>query len=563
MIREKATRKRNTFGMLLFLMLLFLLSGTAKTAYAANHVTEIDIAVVIREDGSALVTQVWSGEFENGTENYIPIRTGDIAISEFAVADENGAYLLVSDWDVDADFTTKQGKCGIVTTDDGVELCFGITEYGHKEYTISYVVSDFIKGYTDYNGTNFMFINPEMSTFPTAGSVTLSLESGVPLDSSNAGIWAFGFEGMAEFADGCAVAYTQEDLTGDGYMVVMLQLDLSLLSPETVLEESFETVKNTAFEGSSYNYSKEAFMKELKRELKLVGLVLLLLFLACMIPIGLTILILVNRDKEMEKFRSTVDYFKDIPNQGNLELTCYLVKTFDISNREQILRALMVSMMNQGSIEFGKAGTLNDSGKDTETLYLLVEPESASEKLLFRFLSDAAGKDGIMDKLQLDEYVFDHYTKLTNILDTARKNGKKIMKQQGGFKRNRGSRIRHLNERGQTELAEVLGLKKYLEEKAGMGEHGIPDSTLWRRYMVYAALFDIDSLVLEELEKLYPEYSRELKSYQHHEQICHTYCHRMNYSIRKAVKASGGGGGSSSRHGGGGHSGGGHGGGSR
>lgn len=557
------TGKRNKFRVLLFFMLLLLISGTAKKADAANHVTEIDIDVVIREDGSALVTQVWSGEFETGTENYIPIRTGDIAISEFTVADEKGAYLLVSDWNVDADFTAKQGKCGIVTTADGVELCFGITEYGHKEYTISYVISDFIKGYTDYNGTNFMFINPEMSTFPTAGSVTLSLESGVPLDSSNAGVWAFGFEGMAEFQDGCAVVYTQENLTGGSYVVVMLQLDLSLLSPQTVLEESFETVKNTAFEGSSYTYSKDAFLKELKRELKLVGLVLLLLFLVCMIPIGLTILVLELRDKEMEKFRSTVDYFKDIPNQGNLELTCYLVRTFDISNREQVLRAMMVSMMNQGSIAFGKAEVWSDSGKDTEALYLLVEPESVSEKMLFHFLAETAGKDGIIDKMQLDEYIFDHYTKLTNILDTARKNGKKIMKRQGGFKRNRGSRIRHLNERGQSELAEVLGLKKYLEEKAGMGEHGIPDSSLWRRYMVYAALFDIDSLVMEKLEKLYPEYSRELRSYQHHEQICHSYCYRMNYSIRKAVKASRGSGGSSSRHGGGGHSGGGHGGGSR
>ena len=135
------------------LVLLGVTLGSTTIAYAAsNHVTNIDIEVVIRNDGSAVITQYWTGEFEKGTENYLPIRTGDIGISEFSVSDENGPYTFVEDWDVDWSFKKKAGKCGVVETDDGVELCFGITEYGHKEYTFSYVITDFIKGYRDANG---------------------------------------------------------------------------------------------------------------------------------------------------------------------------------------------------------------------------------------------------------------------------------------------------------------------------------------------------------------------------------------------------------------------------
>ena len=74
--------KKLTAVVFAVLVLLGVAFGSATTAYAAdNQVTDIDIEVVIREDGSAYIIQYWTGEFHDGTENYIPIRTGDIGIS--------------------------------------------------------------------------------------------------------------------------------------------------------------------------------------------------------------------------------------------------------------------------------------------------------------------------------------------------------------------------------------------------------------------------------------------------------------------------------------------------
>ena len=249
--------KQLTAVLFAVLVLLGVVGSSATcTAYAAdNHVTNIDIEVVIREDGSAVITQHWTGEFNKGTENYLPIRTEDIGISGFSVSDENGPYTFVGDWDADWSFKKKAGKCGVLETKDGVELCFGITEYGHKEYTFSYVVTDFIKGYRDANGTNFMFINPEMSTFPTAGSIEILMEDGTPLNAENAGIWAFGFEGQIEFRGGRVVAYTEKDLKDDKSMIVMLELNKDLLSPRTfITDEAFATVREEAMKDSDYGH---------------------------------------------------------------------------------------------------------------------------------------------------------------------------------------------------------------------------------------------------------------------------------------------------------------------
>ena len=63
--------RKFTAAFFVVLILLGITLGSVTTVYAAdNHVTNIDIEVVIREDGSAVITQHWTGEFEKGTENW-------------------------------------------------------------------------------------------------------------------------------------------------------------------------------------------------------------------------------------------------------------------------------------------------------------------------------------------------------------------------------------------------------------------------------------------------------------------------------------------------------------
>ena len=223
-------------------LVLILCSGIV---LAKNNVSEIDIDVTIRDDGSAYIVQNWKGTFDEGTENYIPIKTEDIAITDFKVSDKDGTYTFVEDWYVKWAFFEKARKCGIVETNDGVELCFGISEYGENRYAIEYVVEDFIKSYQDYDGTD--------------GHITITLQNGTELNEDNAGIWGFGYDGYVEFQDGKVNAYTSSALSGDNSMIIMLRMNKGIVSPKTEIDDSFETVKDQALDGSDYgDYDKES-----------------------------------------------------------------------------------------------------------------------------------------------------------------------------------------------------------------------------------------------------------------------------------------------------------------
>lgn len=71
-------------------------------------------------------------------------------------------------WDIDASFDEKAGKCGLLEIDGGVELCWGITEYGRHDYTVSYDIGGLAGAYSDADGFNYRFIDPDQSIFPTS-----------------------------------------------------------------------------------------------------------------------------------------------------------------------------------------------------------------------------------------------------------------------------------------------------------------------------------------------------------------------------------------------------------
>ena len=121
----------------------------AAPALAANRVETLTTDVALRADGSAHVTQVFSADTAEGTEFYVDrMDSGCLTYSRFAVSDENGPYAVLPDgrWDIDASFDEKAGKCGLLEIDGGVELCWGITEYGRHDYTVSYDIGGLAGG---------------------------------------------------------------------------------------------------------------------------------------------------------------------------------------------------------------------------------------------------------------------------------------------------------------------------------------------------------------------------------------------------------------------------------
>ena len=534
------------------------------TAFASNNVTEIDIDVTVRDDGSAYIVQNWQGTFYEGTENYIPINTQDISITDFKVSDKNGAYSFVENWDIDLSFEEKVQKCGIVETADGVELCFGISNYGENRYAIEYVVEDFIKSYSDFDGTNFMFVNPEMSTFPTDGHISIVLENGTELNENNAGIWGFGYDGYVEFQNGSVNAYTTSALEGDNSMIVMLRLNKGIIYPKTHIDKPFVDVENEAFEGSDYGYDDYAEEEPTLFE-TILGFIVMFGFWAVVIWI---FSFLVKRKKAIKKFNKECGYFRDVPNDGKIEVSHYLAQNFDVSDNESlIIGALILSMINKGSIEPEKEESVGLFGKVKESvnLRLLKEPDTDPELILYNLLILSAGDDGILQEKELEKYSYKHPEKINEVIDSVKNAGEQEFINSGGFTGGAGNCIKDLSDKGKEELSEVIGLKKYLNEFTLIAEREITETVIWKEYMVYATLFGIADKVIEQFKKVYPEKIPELETYNRNVIIAHSYYRSMYRSSQRAMQArrTSGGGGRASFGGGGGFSGGGRGGGSR
>lgn len=531
-------------------------------ASAANNVSEIDISVTVRDDGSAYIVQEWRGRFSEGTENYIPINTDGIELTAFGVSDETGVYEFVKNWDVDASFEEKIRKCGVVETADGVDLCFGISEYGERRYSIEYIIEGFVKSYTDRDGTNFMFINPEMSTFPTDVHVVIELENGSILSDVNAGVWGFGFDGNVEFRNGKIHAYTVGSLSGSEHMIVMLCLDKGLVSPLVSENVSFEIVKERAFVGSDYDDMDEDASGGI------IG-TLFAIFVLIIIPLILILIavFLIKRKIELKKFYKSVDYFRDIPNGGDISLSHYLAANFDVSEDESfILGALILSMINDGCILplteeiIGLFGGIRQS----VNLKLVREPEKEVEKRLYRVLVAAAGEDGVLQERELEKYAYKNCDAVKEIIDSTKIDGENTFISSGGFNRGTGNCVRDLSESGKASLAEVMGLKKYLDEFSLISERSITETSIWKDYMVYATLLGIAEKVIKQLEKICPERLAEFEAYNRNVVVANSYYRSIYHSAKRAQAArSGGSGGRASFGGGGGFSGGGSGGGSR
>lgn len=533
------------------------------TAFAENNVSEIDIDVTVRDDGSAYVVQNWSGTFYEGTENYIPINTDGIGISDFKVSDVNGTYTFAEDWDVDAGFEEKSRKCGINYTADGIELCFGISGYGENRYAVEYVVEDFIKSYSDFDGVNFMFINPGMSTFPTDGHIEILLQNGTKLDETNAGIWAFGYDGYVEFNNGHVNAYTSTALDGENSMIVMLRMNKGIISPKTYIDGTFEDVKNEAFEGSDYGY--EEYTEEATVFETIIGFIVMFGFWAIIIWI---LSFLIRRKKAIKKFYKEAEYYRDVPNGGKIEVSHYLAQNFDVAGEKSlIIGGLILSMINKGFIEPLIDETVGVFGKVKESvnLKLVKLPDTSAELSLYNLLIESAGEDGILQEKELEKYAYKHPEKINRFVDGIQGAGEQSFVNLGGFSKGAGNCIKDLSDKGKEELAQVMGLKKYLEEFTLIAEREITETVIWKEYMIYATLFGIADKVMKQLEQVYPERLPELQSYNRNVIIAHSYYHSMHRSAQRAMQAkrASGGGGKASFGGGGGFSGGGHGGGSR
>lgn len=469
--------------------LLLALIASVTTLFAQSRLHDLDIRVVLSKNGDARITETrLMTVTSEGTECYINIEnTGRSFVQKLTVSDEQGRqFEKVPNWDVDWSRDKKAGKCGIVEKADGYELCWGVGASGERTYTTSYTVTGLVEGYDESDGFNWMFVARDVKPYPQHVKLTITTDYGTLLNDSIANIWAFGYGGNINFVDSTIVAETTEPFKEHDGMIVMCEFEKGVFSPTNNKQRSFESVKKFAFENSDYLEEEKEEDKDpwwMKALYWICGGGMIFLALCGLLwdPVER----LVNK----YKFRN-IEWYRDIPLGGDLVTANLLMnKLLQTYDDDKLLSACVLKL-----VQIGALGIENLNKRPAFTIKLWPEDAQLSNKELLHSIyvifKKAAGDDQVLNPHELTNYMEkeENYNDVSHFLYVLHKG---YVSKLSDYK---------------TEVSQMLGLKKYLDDFTLIDEREVQEVVLWKDYMVWATLFGCASTVVKQMEKINPEY---------------------------------------------------------
>ncbi len=530
---------------------------------------KLNVDVQLMDNGDALITETRTADVDDyGTEFYIVINNLDgMDVKNFSVSDESGSiYEFVGEWDVDRSRLDKTNKCGIVTKENGYELCWGLGKEGERVYIVSYMVTNLVKAYSDYDGFNYMFVARNVNPTPQVAEIKIHPQTDKTWTKEQVKMWAFGFEGDIEYLDGYVIARTMDKLGIDNSMIIMLQFDKGLFSIDDVSEDSFEVIKQRAFEGSDYldEQKPRGFLERVKEEPGILvalslGLVALLGLLFSWYKIW----------QLRKKANKDLLWYRELPYNGDLQKANEVlnVLTFGKNDYKKLVSAAALRLISIGALRIEEhfvepTGFAKLVGKEGKNMRLITIGElnevrnlkiTPLLRLLYNLFRDASGDDLILQPKEFKRFLNSNTNRLKTFMET-------IMTK---------SSVKKCNE-DIDNVRKLLGLKKFLKDFTLANERGVQELALWGDYLVYAELFGCADQVRKEMMQINPEFLKMDDMYNalFDDDLVHEVTALALLSVATGTSAinaerNSGGGGFSSIGGGGGFSGGGSGGGIR
>ncbi len=541
----------------------------------ANTIYSIDVTLNLDENGNGKITEVWQAKVDSKTELYKPMGDlGNSEITNFKVTMDDQAYTYISNWDIDASLKEKAYKNGINYTNEGIELCFGMSNYGMHTYVLTYDVSNMIYNLEDSQMLYWKFINDSMNPAPKKFSVKVSGPYKYP---DNLDVWGYGYVGgYAYVYDGVIEMSNNEsrDFDSDEYAVLLVKYPINTFITDNKIDtyNNFDEVSEAAKEGS-FKYRKLTVFE----------------IIAMMIPIimgaGIFVLVciglykLVKSGSYINNKINTYDLnpFRDIPCNKNILEAYYLAKVYNLSKKkEDLFGAAILKWVLDGIVtikEEEKNGILKNKTVVSIDMTKDYNDDSPLGKL-YKMLK-VASKDGILENNELERWASNNYDKLFKWFDDVEKYIKDDYIEKGLItKRQAGNIVKYnglyIEPKLEEEAIHLAGLKKFLVEVSSIDEKKPIEVKLWEYYLMYAQIFGIAKEVAKNFKKLYPDIVRNM------EDVGFNYTtfvminnlgtktvHAASTAQARAAAYSAGGGGGSFGGGGGGSFGGGSGGGAR
>lgn len=556
---------------IIFTLVLFLVPSII----LANEINNIDMKIYVDNKGTAHVTEEWTTNLTQGTEGYKPYyNLGESKISNFKVSMNGKEYTYKSDYDINASFNEKKYKNGFHYIDNGVELCFGITNYGKNTYILSYDISNFVVNTSD----NYQMIYWTLFPYdynPSPERVYIKIYSDFKY-ADTLDVWGYGKYGAPTYVyDGYIEMDSESTVTSSEYMTILVKFPENTFTLDTAVDKTFDEYLNMANEGATtYKVQKKNFFQKLLSYIPVL-ISIFIPFAIVFIAIRSSIVNGYGYKNNKVINKKETPLFRDIPCNKDIYYANTLTKLnneiFTGYKETNIFGAIILKWVKENKVKFinQTKGVFN---KETSSIDLTLNPtfDNVLEKELFDIMYEASA-DGILETKELEKWCNKNYSKFFNLFE--RINTVEIHKLKNDnhiYNRTDKNECKKKNVMDDTiyeDSTKLYGLKKFLEEFSRIDTREVLEVHIWDEYLMFAYIFGIADKVAKQLKNLYPEVLEDPNNYIDLDTILY-----INYLSNRSVNAastarsraesySSGGGGFSSGGGGGGSFGGGGGGG--
>ena len=542
--------------------------------FASNKINRIDIEVVLDENGNGKITEIWDTHTDERTEVYKSLTDlGNSKISNFNVYMNDTYFTSLAYWNINASFKEKAYKSGINRVSDGVELCWGISEYGNNKYKITYEVSNIIYNTEDSQILYWRFLDNNVMT-PGVKYYSVKV-TGPSYYSDTLDVWGYGDEGGYAYVSNGAIYMQNADngkLDNDEYVVLLAKYPLGTFNTTNSYSKynTFDDFYNRAEEGSthynsdSYNFSILDFLSGLIGFIFWAGGIFAIVF-------GIS-RFTEKYDKKPLDMNSVLPY-RDIPCDKDINKAYFISNVYGLNKKkEDYFGALFLKWILEKKMSIVKQ-TKNGFIKDKEITALQLQDglafDNEIEARMYDYLK-VASKDMLLEEDELKKWCRSNYSKFFKAFDDLVKAERTNLISKGNiYVDEKKKNLYHLDDVIYNEAVKLAGLKKFLIEFSRMDEKQPIEVNMWQYYLIFASIFGLSKEVSKQFKKLYPELLEQIEGNDNNS-IFWTYMWVNNItttgvnaasSARSAASSySGGGGGFSSGGGGGGSFGGGGGG---
>ena len=556
---------------IIFTLVLFLVPSII----LANEINNIDMKIYVDNKGTAHVTEEWTTNLTQGTEGYKPYyNLGESKISNFKVSMNGKEYTYNSDYDINASFNEKKYKNGFHYIDNGVELCFGITNYGKNTYILSYDISNFVVNTSDGYQMIYWTLFP-YDYNPSPERVYIKIYSDFKY-ADTLDVWGYGKYGAPTYVyDGYIEMDSESTVTSSEYMTILVKFPENTFTLDTAVDKTFDEYLNMANEGATtYKVQKKNFFQKLLSYIPVL-ISIFIPFAIVFIAIRSSIVNGYGYKNNKVINKKETPLFRDIPCNKDIYYANTLTKLnneiFTGYKETNIFGAIILKWVKENKVKFINQ-TKGVFDKETSSIDLTLNPtfDNVLEKELFDIMHEASA-DGILETKELEKWCNKNYSKFFNLFE--RINTVEIHKLKNDnhiYNRTDKNECKKKNVMDDTiyeDSTKLYGLKKFLEEFSRIDTREVLEVHIWDEYLMFAYIFGIADKVAKQLKNLYPEVLEDPNNYIDLDTILY-----INYLSNRSVNAastarsraesySSGGGGFSSGGGGGGSFGGGGGGG--